>query len=198
MKKLLILTFFSLAFAPAHAQFSFNPKVGMNFTSITTATADAATTAESGSHVGFNLGADLRFRKKESWFFVQPGLHYYSMGVQPVAEGASQEEIEQIPSVSSLKLPLSGGMYLTGSDGILRIRANVGVTPTVLLGVEENQLGVSKEDYQAATIGLNGGIGIELLIVTLDFSYEHGLSNVYRQAEGTASTFTISAGIRIP
>ena len=194
MKKLLILTLFSLVFASAHAQFSFNPKVGMNITSIAT----EATPAEVGSHVGFNLGADLRFRKKESWFFVQPGLHYYSMGVQPVSENATQEQIEQIPSVSSLKVPLSGGMYLTGSNGILRVRANVGITPTVLMGVEENQLGVSKSDYQAATIGLNGGIGIELLIITLDVSYEHGMSNLYRQAEGTANTFTISAGIRIP
>ena len=194
MKKLLILTLLSVAFASAHAQFSFNPKVGMNVTSIAT----SATTAESGRHVGFNLGADLRFRKKESWFFVQPGLHYYNMGVQPVPEDATQEQMEQIPAVSSLKLPLSGGMYLTGSDGILRIRANVGITPTVLLRVEENRLGVSKEDYQAASIGLHGGIGIEVLIVTLDLSYEHGLSNVYRQAEGTANTFTISAGIRIP
>ena len=194
MKKLLILALLSVTFASAHAQFSFNPKIGMNVTSITTPNA----TAESGSHVGFNVGADLRFRKKESWFFVQPGLHYYSMGVQPVPENATQEQMEQIPSVNSLKLPLSGGMYLTGSDGILRVRAHAGVTPTVLLGVEENTLGATKDAYQAATLGLHGGIGIEVLIVTLDLSYEHGVSNVYRQAEGTAGTFTLSAGIRIP
>ena len=194
MKKLLIVTLLCVSFANAQAQISFNPKVGINLTSVTTRTG----TPQPGSHIGYNLGADLRFRKKESWFFIQPGLHYYSIGMQAVPSEATQEQIEQIPSVSSLKVPLTGGMYLTGSDGIVRIRANVGIVPTVLLGVEENMLGIRQQDYAPATLGLQGGLGIELLILTLDLQYEHGMSSVYRQGGGTVSTITLSAGIRIP
>lgn len=194
MKSVLTLALLSLILSGAHGQVSFNPKAGLNLTHIAT---DAMLENKS-AHVGFNLGADLRFRKKESWFFVQPGLHYYSISAQPVAEDATQEEIEQIPSVNSLKLPLAVGMYLTGSDGLLRVRVNAGATPTVLMGVEKNRLGISKNDFSGATIGLNGGLGIEILFVTLDVSYEYGLSNLYQATEGTANTLSISAGIRIP
>lgn len=194
MKKLLILTILSLAFAHARAQVSFNPKAGVNVTSIVSET----TPEGQGSLVGFNIGADLRFKKKESWFFVQPGLHYYSIGAVPASEDATPEELERIPAVNSVKLPLTAGMYLTGSDGILRIRVDAGITPTVLTGVEENQLGISKSDFRGATMGLNGGVGIEVLFVTLDLNYEHGLSDLYSHTSGTANTFTISAGIRIP
>ncbi len=89
-------------------------------------------------------------------------------------------------------------MYLTGADGILRIRVNAGITPTVMMGVEDNQLGIDKNDFRGATMGLNGGIGIEVLFVTLDLNYEHGISDLYRNASGTANTFSISAGIKIP
>ena len=194
MKKLLILTILSLTFVYGHAQTSFNPKAGMNITSIASETA----AEHQGNLVGFNIGADLRFKKKEGWFFVQPGLHYYSIGAVPVSEDATSEELEQIPTFNSLKLPLAAGMYLTGADGILRIRVNAGITPTVLTGVEENQLGIDKSDFRGATLGLNGGIGIEVLFVTLDLNYEHGLSDLYSNAPGTANTFSISAGIKIP
>ncbi len=64
MKKLLILTILSLAFARAHAQVSFNPKAGINITFMAT----EAVLEEQGGRVGFNIGADLRFKKKESGF----------------------------------------------------------------------------------------------------------------------------------
>ncbi|MEO0331095.1 MAG: PorT family protein, partial [Bacteroidota bacterium] len=89
-----------------------------------------------------------------------------------------------------------GGMYLTGSDGLLRIRVNVGITPTLLLGVQENEYGLSREAFRGATLGINGGIGIEVLIVTLELNYEHGITPMMTGDEGTNQMFSISAGLR--
>ncbi|MEQ9443550.1 MAG: outer membrane beta-barrel protein [Cyclobacteriaceae bacterium] len=190
---LITLCLFSASFAQAQSETKvhFNPKVGMNISTLSTED------SENGMRTGLQLGADFIVKSnKESWFFWQPGLHFYHTGVQPVNETTTEAELENQFYYNSLKVPVSGGLYLTGSNGILRIRVNAGITPTILLGVSENQYGVTREDFKGVTVGLNGGVGIEVLIVTLDLSYEHGLTPMLNGNDGINQMFSISAGIR--
>lgn len=189
----IFLCFFSISIAQAQSETKVhvNPKAGINISSLSTET------SEQGSRIGMQVGADLQIKStKKSWFFWQPGLHYYRTGALLVNQNTTQQEMENQIYFSSLKTPISGGMYLTGSDGILRIRLNAGVTPTLLLGVEENEYGLTREAFSRATLGLNAGLGIEVLFVTIDVSYEHGLTPMVTGNNGTNQVLSISAGIR--
>ncbi|WKN44425.1 outer membrane beta-barrel protein [Tunicatimonas pelagia] len=198
MKNLVAIIILFLSVSLAHAQSEndknkvyVNPKVGVHFASLSTET------AEQGSRVGMNVGIDMLIKSsKKSWFFWQPGLHYYRTGAQLVHQGTTQQEMDNQVHFNTLKAPISGGMYLTGSDGLLRIWVNAGITPTLLLGVQENEYGLSREAFRGATLGINGGIGIEVLIVTLELNYEHGITPMLSGNEGTNRMFSISAGLR--
>ncbi|MEM9672149.1 MAG: outer membrane beta-barrel protein [Cyclobacteriaceae bacterium] len=198
MKNLLaiIVLFFSVSLVYAQSETNktkihVNPKVGVHFSSLSTET------AEQGSRVGMNIGMDMQIKSsKKSWFFWQPGLHYYRTGATLLNENTTQQDMDNQIHFSTLKTPVSGGMYLTGSDGILRIRVNAGITPTLMLGVQENEYGLTKEAFRGATLGLNGGLGIEVLFVTLDLNYEHGFTPMLVGNNGTNGVLTISAGLR--
>lgn len=189
----IIILLFSVSIAQAQSETKVhvNPKVGVHFSSLSTET------SEQGSRIGMQFGADFQIKSsKKSWFFWQPGLHYYRTGATLVHRGTTQQDMDNQTYFSTLKVPVSGGLYLTGSDGILRIRVNAGITPTLMLGVQENEYGLTREAFRGGTLGLNGGLGIEILFVTIDLNYEHGLTPMVAGSNGTNQVFSISAGLR--
>lgn len=192
MKKLVL--FFSLSLLALHtyAQLRVNPKVGINLSTITTEKEDIIDS--DGIRVGFHAGADARIG--EGWFFWQPGLFYYNVGGRLLLnDNGNNAEIEDIISVHSIKIPLDGGFYLTGTDGILKVRLNAGITPMVTLSVEDNNLGIERSDFKTFGLGFNAGLGIDLTIITIDFNYEAGITPVFELAEGNNHVLSISAGL---
>ncbi|MGB3587769.1 MAG: hypothetical protein WBA23_14575, partial [Tunicatimonas sp.] len=147
---------------------------------------------------GLNLGVDFRIGDDgDSWFFLQPGVHYYSISAQLIND-ANAERIDDVVTINSLKVPLNGGVYLTGTDGVLAVRLNGGVVPTLMLGVEDNNLGLDGDDFSSFNLGLNAGIGIDLLFFTLDIGYEWGLTEFFEAGEGRNRIFGVSLGVVIP
>ncbi|WKN42038.1 porin family protein [Tunicatimonas pelagia] len=197
MKKY-ILFFVSLsviAVSTTVAQVRVNPKIGLNASSLTTENAEWE---EDGVRTGVNLGVDFRIGDDgESWFFFQPGIHYYSIGAQLIND-ANAERVDDVVAINSLKVPLNGGFYLTGTDGILAVRLNGGVVPTFMLGVEDNDLGLDRDDFRSFNLGLNAGIGIDLFFATLDIGYEWGLTEFFEAGEGQNRMFAVSLGVVLP
>lgn len=195
MKHFFIFLVLCAVTSAANAQLRVNPKVGLNLSSLTTESADWN---EDGARVGFNAGVDFRVGDTdENWVFFQPGIHFYSIGAQLINE-ANADRIDDVVGINSLKIPLNGGLYLTGTDGILAVRVNGGVIPTFLLGVEDNNLGLDRDDFQAFNFGLNAGLGIDLLVLTLDFGYEWGLTEFFETGQGKNRIFNVSVGLVIP
>ncbi|MGB3587009.1 MAG: porin family protein [Tunicatimonas sp.] len=208
MKKLFFL-FVCLGILSYHtqAQVVFNPKIGVNFSQITS---ESINLSEEGLKAGLNAGIDLRFGGTDNIVFFQPGLHYYNIGSNFKA-GIEDEpgtddietEIEDIVTVHSLKIPLNIGVYLTGTDGPVHVRLSGGVVPTFILGVGDSDIEVSSDDFTSASWGLNGGLGFDFSVVSLDFNYEHGLSDVLDEVEAINATeingrnrmFTVSLGV---
>ena len=195
MKKLVIL-FVSLlgAFhlqAQSETSVHFNPKVGIHVALL------SAESSEDGVRMGLHAGADFLVKsRKQSWLFWQPGLHYYHTSLLMMQPGTPRQEPESQAYFNTLKIPMSGGLYLTGSDGVVRLRLNAGLTPTLLLGVPENAYGVTRDTFRGGALALNVGVGLEVLLVTLDVSYEHGFTPMVRDNQATQRIFSISAGIR--
>lgn len=212
MKKLLFLALSLTCFTYAQAQVVFNPKVGVNFSEITS---DEVNLAEDGVRAGFNAGVDFRIGGVDNVVFFQPGLHYYNIGSQFRANIEEQEggdgvdatsTVEDALSVHSLKVPVNVGVYLTGTDGAVHVRLNGGVTPTFILGIGDSDIEVSSDDFNSASWGLNAGLGLDFSVVSLDFGYEHGLSDILTgideinapNVNGRNRIFTVSLGIVLP
>ncbi len=190
----------------ASAQFAVNPKVGANFSRITS---ENIQLSDDGVRAGLNAGVNFRIGAEDGAVFFQPGLHYYNIGANFTAtrdgDDGVDTNLEDGISVHSLRVPLNAGVYLTGAETAVRIRLNAGVTPSFILGVGDNNLQISADDFQSVNWGLNGGLGFDFTIVTLDFGYEHGLNQIVNDINidnvnlpnisGRNRIFTVSLGI---
>lgn len=192
MKKILILLFGLLFTYSAYAQVKFNPKAGVNFSSVTS---EVDEIEADGAKVGFNVGMDLRFGDK--WLFFQPGVHYYNAGGKLSVQD-DNTTVEDDLNVRTLKIPLNAGFYLSGTDGILKVRVNAGIVPNIVIGVGESNFNTDYTNFNTLGLGANAGLGFDLAILTLDFNYELGLTNVYESGNGKNNIFTVSLGLVIP
>ena len=188
MKKLLFLSVCLSVVTYAQAQVAFNPKIGVNFSQITSK--DVAL-SENGAKAGFNVGIDFRIGNEDSRVFFQPGLHYYNVGSRfklnasesdDGESGTVRTDIEDVINVHSLRVPLTAGVYLTNTDSPVRVRLNGGIAPAFVLGVGDSDINIQEDDFETIYWNLNGGLGFDFSIVTLDFSYDHALSDVVSEA----------------
>lgn len=208
MKKLSLAIICLFLFTYVQAQVAVNPKVGVNFSKITS---QEIRLEEDGLRAGLNAGVDFRIGGEDSWVFFQPGLHYYNVGSRftlkdepGVAE--ADPDINDAITVHSARVPLNIGVYVTSPEGATHVRLNAGITPSFILGVGDNDLNVESDDFNSINWGLNGGIGFDFTVVTLDFNYEHGLASVLDNVEniegsdidGRNRIFTVSVGIVLP
>ncbi len=194
----------ALAVTCASAQVAINPKIGANFSRITS---ENVRLSEDGVKAGLNAGLDFRIGAEDGAVFFQPGLHYYNIGSRFTAsregDNGVDTNLEDAITVHSLRVPLNAGVYLTGAETAVRVRLNAGVTPSFILGVGDNNLQISADDFESINWGLNGGLGFDFTIVTLDFGYEHGLNQIVNSigaidlpdVNGRNRLFTVSLGI---
>lgn len=189
-----LCVFFALFVATTtHAQVTVNPKIGVNISGIDTELEDIRAEAR----VGWNAGVD--FRIGEGWLFFNPGLHYFSYSADLKKDVSLPEviKLEDETSIRNLKLPLNAGIRLTGDGGLLKIYAKGGVTPTLLLGVEERpDFSFTEDDLNDITWGANVGVGLDVWFLTVDANYEIGLTDYFEEAEGKNNMFTLSVGVK--
>lgn len=168
--------------------------------SATTTSVDSIRTQ--GAQGGYNVGMDLRLGGYNSWVYFQPGAHFYQarMNVYSLEEltdvaNYQKEELQ----LSQVKIPLNLGFYLTGTDGILRVRASAGLTTSMVVDqTETSTLTKEATDFRTFGVGVNAGLGIDLAILTLDLRYEHGSTKIYRSANANMNFLSLTAGFIIP
>ncbi len=171
------------------------PRVGLN---LSTVTSDVPDIDPDGVGTGFQLGLDLRVGDYKNWFFFQPGLHYFNTQVNLNTPGTGSTRISDGIKVNSLKIPINGGLYLTGTDGLLRFSINAGFVPTVVVGVGDSNINPDYTNFRTFSLGANAGVGIDIAIVTLNVGYEYGLSRVFKSGDGRLNMITVSLGLVIP
>lgn len=184
---------FLLLSSAAFSQVTFNPKVGANVSGLDTKLKDFQTEAR----VGWNAGFDLRLG--EGFFYLQPGVHYNSATARLFQDLNMDDEIrlEDETTIQSLKMPLNVGLRLTGNSRLFGIHAVGGITPTYMLGVQEQpSFPLSKDDLNDWTFGANVGVGLDILFLTVDANYEIGLNDFFANAEGRNNVFTVSLGLK--
>ncbi|NND08397.1 MAG: outer membrane beta-barrel protein [Saprospiraceae bacterium] len=192
MKKVSIITVFSLIFSMAFAQVSIRPQIGYNSSNLTNKLEDATF----DSQAGFQFGIDGQFGSR---FYIQPGIMWES------ANNELKESIEGTNTdfqVNRVRIPVMFGYKFFGkdTDGIVDIRAFTGPNAAFTISKDLKQQSlISKSDFKGAIFGWNLGVGVDIAIVFVDAGYSFGLSEVF---EGAASDvrnnlWYANAGLRL-
>ena len=198
MKYLILFLLGVMLFDKSYGQqIKVNPQAGLNYAQTFPQREAIDATGQRGS---YQVGLDLRVGDFDHWVYWQPGVHYsaYNVFLQVAEPAGSAYDDSDFIKLSTLKIPIDVGLYLTGSDGILRVRTEAGLTPTVLLHRKESAMDPLYTHFQTFGLGLNAGVGVDIAFVTLDVNYEYGLSKMYNSGDGRINILSFTLGVVIP
>jgi hypothetical protein len=177
----------------AQTQTVVNPKVGVNLSAVDGNLGDLQAAAK----VGWNAGVDLRVGGKK--VFLNPGLHFYNYTARLVNDinTDTQLNFRDETTIQAIKAPINIGFDLTGKKQLLNLFLKGGVTPTMVMAVNEKAgIPFSKDDLKTFAWGANVGLGLDITILTVDLNYEIGMSDYFANTAGRNNVLTLSAGIR--
>ncbi|MBL7830881.1 MAG: PorT family protein, partial [Saprospiraceae bacterium] len=162
------------------AQTSFNPKIGLHISAIDGNFKD---TSSLNARVGWQVGLDIR--KGSELFFLNPGIHYKVTSVdlkKEVKTNGSIQDLTGNTTIQSIDLPINGGFYLTGKDqALMRIYIHGGVVPSYILGIKSvEKFDLKPTEFNRFQLGVNAGIGIDLLFLHIGANYEYYLQDYFK------------------
>jgi hypothetical protein len=198
MRKILLVAAL-LAFAGgASAQFlTFGVKAGINTTTNVFKNAKLSNDEGKGyniinneAKVGFLAGAYARV--SILGFFVQPELYYAQSRTEiSLQEIGSTTVSKEVNKLNTLNIPILFGTKFGP------FRVNAGPVATIILSntnIVDNVSGLD-QDMDKANWGLQAGVGVDILKISLDARYETSISKL-GSAYNTASGSTVNFGSR--
>ena len=133
-------------------------------------------------------------------FYVQPGLDLVSNRAFLVTVDQPQAGERDALVVRYLRVPVLIG-YQTDYEGSLgsHVRFMLGPAFAYALGVKDNNLDLERKDIHKAQFSLNGGVGFDMWVFSLELMYHHGFSTVLNDdnAEGKGRAFSLTLGFGI-
>ena len=168
-----------LVAAPAGAKsFVINPQAGVVGQDMTGDVADLDDTAK----LGYAIGGNLRFGGRG---YMAPGIYWEHTSLEATTvDDATLDEVTDNLEVTSIRVPVLFGYNLSSGDamsmGSLGFRVYGGPSATMIMDVDDNAFGIEKSDYKRSIFGAQVGAGLDLSAVTIDASYEFGISNVFK------------------
>lgn len=169
--------------------FQFGIKGGANFSTL------KDISLNSSSRTGYLVGIWTRIGG--AGLHLQPELYVTSKGAD-LRNDLGKAKVE----FTTVDLPILLGTRV----GLGPIAARIQAGPVISFVMSEddnwkdtaNQL-IDFKGYKNQTIGLTGGVGVDIMKLRADLRYEHGLSNVFKNDDekGKMSLWTVSVGYRL-
>jgi len=175
----------------AERSFQIIPQVGLTMANL----ASEPDELENSAKVGYMIGGSLRFGARP---FLQPGIYYQRTTINATGyDDLTSQTFEDDLGVSSLWIPLQVGINVINGDA-LDLHVNGGPTATIVTSVSDNEFGLVKDDYESVTWGAVVGAGVDFTLISLDASYEFGLSKVLKDDPDDVkyNVFRFAAGLR--
>ncbi|WP_288369587.1 outer membrane beta-barrel protein [uncultured Algoriphagus sp.] len=166
MKKILsLLGAMVLGVFTLHAQTQIKPGIGVNTTNITGSGLDAS------GQIGWQIGGSVAFGEK---FYFEPGVFYQTnsfevnqVGNLPVTDA----------TYSGIRIPVAVGLDVLGNaDSFAGLRVFGGASGLIVTGTNSDFL--DKDMVESPQWGVFGGLGLDIAIFYLDFTYQWSLSNI--------------------
>jgi hypothetical protein len=177
-----------------YSQTSFNPKIGLHVSAIDGKFRDSTSL---NSRVGWHVGLDIR--KGNELFFLNPGIHYQITSVdvkKEIKTNGSISDLTGSTTIQTISFPINGGFYLTGKDqALMRIYINGGIMPAYIVGIKSvDKFDLNPTEFNRFQLGLNAGLGIDLLFINISANYEYYLQEYFKNSLGKNRTLTLSLG----
>ena len=195
------LSFLSLVFTitalfpnTSQGQITFNPQAGVSASMLSTDPEGA----EASARIGYQLGTYFRIGKK---LHLMPGIFWQRSGTELLTQDQIDlETLKDQVDLDAIFIAASLGYYLLETDPLV-LRINGGVAGTFLFNVQDNILGLELDNFNGVLAGAPIGVGVDLFgILSVDASYEFGLTNVFDEIFGlsvdaTNNVFRFNVGL---
>lgn len=189
MKKLFIFCALILSAHSAYSQTQINPIVGIN-TFVLSANPDSASANVS---IGWTIG--LNFRLGDQMIFL-PGIHYLheqnGVTIPAVSGNNAHAEFVVKDDIDLLRFPLLVGFRffkIKEHDVPFNINLHGGTSVIYLLSATDHTTKKDKSsNYNSLGFALTGGIGLDILFLTLDVDIDYGITKVYSDSYNDPDT----------
>lgn len=154
---------------------------------------DTSVDLESNVKTGFMVGASY---KRGKFFYYEFGAryNYRAFGL----DNGDLESSEGDFSISSLDVPLTGGINLTSYvDRLVGVRIFISAVPSFVLAVENNNSSeVSKDDVNSFIMGGQAGVGIDIAFFFIEAGYNYGFTDMLTAYSSSPSQAFVGIGFR--
>ncbi len=141
---------------------------------------------------GLVIGAD--WRNEYGLVFVQPGLFLQSYNLT-----LSNEQLgtfEEASRITMIKAPINFGWYFNGRRRLWILHLRGGLIPAHITGSKTVDVyNYDKDLLNDFQLSANLGLGLDLALLTVDFSYEVGLTNTFEGVDSNSSVAVITLGL---
>lgn len=147
---------------------------------------------ESSFATGFNLGIAYRQGRFAYW---EVGLRYNGSVILLENSGQLQEESLV---VNQLEMPVVVGINLLSAvRRVLGLRLFGGVSPGLVVGIKDNDLGFEREDFNSFQLSGNLGAGVDIAFFFIEVGYQYGfIELVESEKDSHLSQIYLNLGVR--
>ena len=176
----------------AFSQLIVNPQVGISASTLST----DPDNLESAARFGYQVGLSLRFGEK---LHIQPGVYWQRSSTELKEEIPSPQELNDSIDLDAILATVTIGYTLFDTDPF-NIRINGGLNATSIFNVEDTEFD-DLVDFNTILVGAPLGVGADLFnILSVDLSYEFGLTSLFDQVFGldvdvTNNVFRLNVGL---
>jgi hypothetical protein len=165
--------------------FRFNFSAGLAFSSLTTNSYVTKSSSDVGYMVGFSGSTAGNF-------FIQPGIQFtsYVSNVSFNPNGGAVGADDHFARFNYIRVPVQAGFRLFSRNSAanalpFNVELRLGASGSFLVGTTDivNGTPFVKDDVESFRPGLVGGLGVQVLFLSLNFEYEAGLSNHFANSK---------------
>jgi len=195
MKKfaLLAVAAIFIAYGSIAQTISIRPAFGLNATHLTN---EGIEWNSKEQRLGYQFGVGVLVGEK---LYFEPGIYWNTMTKDLYNVNDPDEEAFK-NTINSIRIPLDLGYHIIGDeDGIFDLRLFGGVAGSFITSVNSDSPDLSKDDFKSMLFDVHGGLGIDLWIFFLDWTYIQGLTQVFNEGgnDGKIQGFYSNLGVRI-
>lgn len=167
-----------------------SPELGMNWTRFT----DDPNNFKSDSRTGYQLGASLRVGNK---VYFQPEFQWAMMNSQLTDPFDIGVPFNEDFDVHSFRVPVQLGYRLLGNSKA-NIRMFTGPVFNFNFSSDNPAPQIPVQDFKNFNTALRFGGGIDLWILSLDVSYDLGVTDVFENSNSKLRGINAELGVKIP
>ncbi|MEZ4687053.1 MAG: hypothetical protein R3B47_13595 [Bacteroidia bacterium] len=184
------------------SQVTVNPQLGMNITSLDYKVVDGSGFVAE-ANVGYQLGFVLR---TGGTFYLEPGLFLMGTNQKYVVTDDSNINVTGQTGSHSMQLPVRVGITTGRGEGVFNLRLAAGPVLGYTIGAKDNPFNITEADFNDLQYAGKVGLGFDIFIATIDFDYQVGLNDVFKDGStfrlgtlaegGRNNALMITAGIK--